>query len=386
MTTLWALGGLVAMLAVVLRAQRLAAFHRLFRWLPTPLWCYGLPMLAVTIGWLPARHPIYSTLTTTLLPCALVLLLLDINLPEVARIGWRALAAMGLGAASIVVGAPIIAWLLRAELPAEAWKGVGTLAATWTGGSMNLLAMRTILGTPESIFTSLMVVDAVIAYGWMALLVAASSAQAPIDRWLRAPPPNILLKNREEDLVGGRAISCTPTTLAACALIAGSLTVVANRLALMLPTNVLINTRSGWTVLLVTTLALIASMAPSVRRLGRCATTLGTPCLLLVLASMGAQASLAALWSTPQWIMLGAGVAVVHGIIMLVGGRLLRLPLGVLATASQANFGGVVSAPLVGAVYEERLAPIGLGLAIIGNAVGTYLGLGAASLARWLMR
>lgn len=166
---------------------------------------------------------------------------------------------------------------------------------------------------------------------------------------------------------------------------AGGLALAAHRLAGILPPTTLISTRGGWTVLLITTAALGASMIPAVRRLGRCATTLGTPCLYLVLSAMGAQASLAALWAAPLWIVLGAGVAVVHGVVMLAGGRMLRLPLGVLATASQANFGGVVSAPLVGAVYGEGLAPIGLCLAIAGNALGTYLGVASASLARWLI-
>jgi uncharacterized membrane protein len=53
-----------------------------------------------------------------------------------------------------------------------------------------------------------------------------------------------------------------------------------------------------------------------------------------------------------------------------------------LATASQANLGGVVSAPLVGAVYHRALAPAGLMLALAFNAVGTYVGWMAAAVCR----
>jgi len=55
-----------------------------------------------------------------------------------------------------------------------------------------------------------------------------------------------------------------------------------------------------------------------------------------------------------------------------------------LATASQANIGGLVSAPLVGAVYHQSLAPVGLLLAMAGNALGTYAGMLAAWLSRWM--
>ena len=75
----------------------------------------------------------------------------------------------------------------------------------------------------------------------------------------------------------------------------------------------------------------------------------------------------------------------VHGTTLLVAGRLFRIPLGILATASQANIGGLVSAPLVGAVYRRSLAPVGLLLAIDGNAAGTYLGLAAATFCQWVL-
>ena len=99
---------------------------------------------------------------------------------------------------------------------------------------------------------------------------------------------------------------------------------------------------------------------------------------------MGAQASLIALRAAPVWILVGAGTALLHGATMLLVGRLLRVPLGMLATASQANLGGVASTPIVGAVYDQRLVPVGLLLALGCNAVGTYLGLLAAGLSRWL--
>ena len=63
-------------------------------------------------------------------------------------------------------------------------------------------------------------------------------------------------------------------------------------------------------------------------------------------------------------------------------GRLRRLPLFLLATASQANIGGLVSAPLVAAVYQPHLASVGLLMALLGNLLGTYLGLLSAHLGR----
>lgn len=381
MNAWWPLLALALLVSAVLFADRQRALAPLFRWVPVPAWCYALPVVATSLGWIPRNDPAYLKLIGLLLPFALSLLLSEVDLPSLLRIGWRALAITALGSLSIVAGAPLVALLLKRWLPPEAWKGVGTLAATWTGGSMNLVSVATVLRTPQELFASLILVDALIAYGWMALLVALVGARARMDRWLRA------------DTLELAEVSATTTpdhrrlSWVMCGAVAWAvaLAAVAQALAHRLPLTHMVTSRSGWTVLLVTTFALAGSLAAPIRRLGRHAPGLGQPLLYLVLAAMGAQAGFDALRSAPVWIALGAGVALVHGLTMLIGGRLLRVPLALLATASQANLGGVVSTPLVGAVYDRRLVPVGLLLAVGCNAVGTYLGLVSATIGQWLL-
>ena len=52
-----------------------------------------------------------------------------------------------------------------------------------------------------------------------------------------------------------------------------------------------------------------------------------------------------------------------------------------IATSSQANIGGVVSAPIIATVYKKSLAPVGLLMGVIGNIIGIYAGLFTA----WLL-
>jgi uncharacterized membrane protein len=377
-----ALAGIVA---AILAAEREPRLKLLFRWLPVPLWCYALPAIAVTLDWLPREfpdQPIYRPLTTALLPVALALLLFGVDLAAVGRAGRRALRAAAMGALGIAVGAPVGVWLLQGFLPAEAWKGAGALAGTWTGGTMNLLALRTVLETPDSVFAPLIIVDALIAYRWMALLVAASSAQEPINRWCGAreviEPARSAAARARAGSSGGRAIG------AAVGLAVG-VALAAQAIGSRLPTAFLIHSGSGWAVLLVTTTALALSLVPRVRALGPAAERMGLPCLYLVLAASGAQGSLSALWTTPAWVGVGVVAMLAHAAALAFAARRWRLPLGLVATASQANVGGVVSAPLVGAVYHQSLAPVGLVLALAGNAIGTYLGIASATLCRWLV-
>jgi uncharacterized membrane protein len=61
-----------------------------------------------------------------------------------------------------------------------------------------------------------------------------------------------------------------------------------------------------------------------------------------------------------------------------------KAPLFLVAAASQANVGGVASAPVVAEVYQPGLASVGLLLAILGNIFGTYFGIICAQLCRML--
>ena len=105
------------------------------------------------------------------------------------------------------------------------------------------------------------------------------------------------------------------------------------------------------------------------------ASRLGNFLLYLLLTSIGARANLSTLTRAPILIGLGLLWAGIHGAILFAYGKLTKTPISILASASQANIGGTVSTPLVATVYDRRLAPMGLILAVLGNIYGTYFGL-----------
>ncbi|PIQ83851.1 MAG: hypothetical protein COV75_05165 [Candidatus Omnitrophica bacterium CG11_big_fil_rev_8_21_14_0_20_63_9] len=381
MSAWWPAAVLPLIVLLILSASRHARWALAFRWAPAPLWCYVLPAAAVTLGWLPRDTSIYKLLADALLPFALAVLLLGADLPAILKTGARSLLAAAWGAVGIVAGACLGLWLVRAGLPSEAWKGAGALAGTWTGGTMNLLALRSVLEIPEEIFAPLILVDALIAYSWMALLVAASGHQPRINQWLRASPGTLQQQADRAQQPGDRRVAARTRLLGATLALLLALGV--RWLVPRMPIG-FITSANGWIIVLVTTAALALSCLPAVRRVAASSEGLGYGALYMVLAAAGAQARLDALWDSPMWLVLGLVTVTVHGLVLMLAGRALRVPLGMLATASQANIGGLVSAPLVGAVYHQSLAPVGLLLAMAGNALGTYAGMLAAWLSRWM--
>ena len=61
---------------------------------------------------------------------------------------------------------------------------------------------------------------------------------------------------------------------------------------------------------------------------------------------------------------------------------LIKAPYFFLAVGSKANIGGAASAPVVAAAFHPSLAPVGVLMAVLGYALGTYGALLCASLMR----
>ena len=52
--------------------------------------------------------------------------------------------------------------------------------------------------------------------------------------------------------------------------------------------------------------------------------------------------------------------------------KLIRAPFFFVAVGSQANIGGAASAPIVASAFSPSLAPVGVLMAVLGYALGTY--------------
>ncbi|MCB1008940.1 MAG: DUF819 family protein [Acidobacteria bacterium] len=381
------LAALAAIVALVFRLERLPALEPIFRRLPSIFWVYMLPMVATSVGLLPDESPLYGVLTRHLLPASLVLILLSSDLRMILRLGPRALGAMLAAVVGVGVGAIVAFLLLGRLLGPEAWKGLAALVGTWTGGSANLLAVATSLGLSPDAQGIAIVVDTIVGYGWMGILIALSARQAALDRRLRAD-------RREVGEIGRRIADRLerdrrPTTTADATLLVGvALVVAAGGMAIgrALPPVGDVLTPYAWGILTVTTLGLLLSLTPLAKYDGAGASSLGYAGFYLLLAAVGAQADLKKVVAQPLWIVAGVIILAVHAIVLLSALRLMRAPSFFLGAASQASTGGYSSAPVVAEIYQPGLAPVGLLLAVVGNVVGTYLGLAVGQLLAYLSR
>ena len=361
----------------------LKPLQKFFDVAPVILFIYFVPTLSTAFGVTPAASPAYDWMTRYLLPLALFLLMLTVDLPAIARLGGMAILMMLAGAVGTAVGAPLTYLVFGGLLPENAWMGLAALSGSWIGGTANLVAVAESVGTPPNIMGPTIVVDTLCGYGWMAVLLAFSARQHLWDRRVNAHVDALEATNRRLGELQEHQRPIDTRSLAIILALGFAATVAAVSTGARLP-NVgtpTIISHTTWAILIVVTVGLLLSLSP-LRRLEEVgASRVGYVALYLLLTGIGAQADLRAIFDAPVFLLAGLFWIIIHASVLLLAARLLRAPLFFFATASMANIGGAVSAPIVASVYQPAMAPVGLLMAVLGYIVGTYMGLSVA----WLL-
>jgi len=376
---------LILVIGLVYWISSRAKLAPFFRFLTPVLWIYFLPMLATTFGILPDKSPVYSWIRDHLLPAALILLLLSANLPTIARLGGKALLTMLAGTFGIVIGGPIVVLLFKHGLPEQSWKAFAALSGSWIGGSHNMVAIAESVGTPESLLGPIIVVDTVVGYTWMGIVIALSAFQDRFDKWTgadRAVVEEINQRLQKMDAVKRRPLKFLDLTVLMSLAFGGGYFCL--ELGKWLPPLGEVVTSFAWTVILVTTFGLVLSFTRFSNLEYAGASHLGNFALFLLLASIGARADLKAILEVPLFFLAGVVWIAIHATGLFLAGKFLKSPMFLIATSSQANIGGPVTAPIVASVYQSSMAPVGLLMAVLGSILGIYAGLFCAQLCYWV--
>lgn len=375
---------LAGVLAAIYALAGIGRLRRFFEILPPILWAYLVPMVSTSAGILPPASPAYDWITRYVLPVALLLLMMTVDVPALVKLGRPATIMMLAGTAGIVIGGPVALAVFGHWLPVDAWKGLAALSGSWIGGSAQLVAVAESVETPDAMLGPIIVVDTVVGYGWMAILLFLSGWQWRFDRWNRADTR--LIEQTNAALAEKYEATRRPITIRDAALILGIgfvgayLTV---ELGDALPElgDPKIISHTTWAVIAITTLGLALAFTRVSELEGAGASQLGSLALYLLVTAIGARGDLAAILDAPMFIATGALWIAIHVAILIAVARWIRAPLFFLATGSMANVGGAASAPVVATVYHPAMAPLGVLMAVAGYVVGIYAALGCA----WLL-
>ena len=328
-------------------------------------------------GLVPATSPVYDAISGPVTSLAVAWLLLSVDLRTLKLAGPRTLAAFALACAGTIIGAFLGAVAFSHELGDNTWRMAGVFTGTYTGGSLNFVAVGKAVGLPDSVWAGTTAADALTGGLWMAV-----NLTAPL--WLARffpPVPASALEIGEGDSKQAHpffdAASVSATDLSVLLAAGLGLLVAADLTARLMP--------QVPSILWLTTYALILGHTkPFTHAEGTL--QLGTLLLHLFFVIIG-------IWSrVSQIVAVGivvfyytATVIGTHGLILYGVGRMLKLDLGTLSVASQAAVGGpsTALAVAVGRGWPGLVLP-GIILGLLGYAVGNYLGFGVANIVRAL--
>jgi len=227
----------------------------------------------------------------------------------------------------------------------------------------------------------------VVGYGWMGIVIFISAFQDRIDKWNRVTSsPVEALSGHLAKSENNKPEPLNFSALVFIMVVGLGLGFICLEAGKLLPDVGKIITSFGWTVILVSIAGLALSFTPVARLEKQGASHIGNFLLYLLLATIGSQADLRAITEAPGFLAVGVLWIGVHAFVLFSVGRILKAPMFLIATSSQANIGGVVSAPIVASVYQKGMAPVGLLMGVLGNILGLYFGFLTAQLMEWVSR
>lgn len=388
------LGLLAATLGVIFwtAASDRPYFRSFYRYVPILLICYFVPSLYNTFGLVDAEQSrLYFVASRYLLPATLVLLTLSIDLQAILRLGPKALIMFFTGTLGIVLGGPLAILIFSVVNPDvvggagpdAVWRGLTTVAGSWIGGGANQAAMKEVFEVSDQLFSAMVAVDVLIANAWLAILLYMAGEAKQIDARLGADTTALDdLQRRVTEFQEKHARVSSMTDLMLIMAVGFGVTGLSHLLADWIAPWIgrsapqlqrfSLDSQFFWLVVIATTVGLGLSFTRARELEGAGASKVGSVMLYILIATIGMGMDIGAVVERPALFALGAVWMAIHAVLLLAVGRAIKAPTFYLAVGSQANVGGAASAPVVASAFHPTLAPVGVLLAVLGYAVGTY--------------
>ena len=386
-------------------------WSKFYNIVPALFMAYILPAIFTTVGLIAPdwntvapngeivehQSKLYFMSSRYLLPAALVLMTLSIDIKGVFNLGWKALAMFFTGTIGIIIGGPLAILLISffspetvgGAGPNAVWRGLSTLAGSWIGGGANQTAMLEIYGYNQAKYGGMVFVDILVANVWMAIILIGIGKSKKIDKWLKADTSAIEnLKTKVSAFAKKVERNPSLNDLIIIAAIAFGTVSIAHFLSVYLSTffaNIVDAIQSNtvrniftfldssffWMISIATLIAILLSFTKLKSYEGAGASKFGSVFIYILVATIGMKMDLKQMFDNPGLIAIGFVWMAIHAGLLILVAKLIKAPYFFLAVGSQANVGGAASAPVVASAFHPSLATVGVLLAVFGYAIGT---------------
>ena len=321
---------------------------------------------------------------------ALPLLLFSINVKSALNMAGDTMKGMALALLSVIV-ISIAGALIFSDQVADVWQVAGMSVGAYTGGGPNMAAIKTAIDAKESIFVTMVTYD--ILFSAIYLVFVMTLGQRLFGLFLRKYEPKnetgeidyAGMEHLSDETANGykklTQIKLLPQTLAAL-LSSGAVVGLALFIASLVPDAY----KSTTTIIGITSLGLVASFIPKIHNLAN-SFQLGMYLILVFCFTMGTMTD------TNIFTNIDLGLASYISFI-LVGSLIMQAILCKIFKVDTDTFlitssAAIMSVPFIpviaGALKNREILLPGFAAAILGYAIGNYLGIIVANVSRALV-
>ncbi|UBM58975.1 DUF819 family protein [Marinilongibacter aquaticus] len=372
---------------------------KLFTLFPPILLCYFIPGALNSTGVISGESSqIYPVASHYLLPPCLLLFTLSLDLNMLKKLGLKAVLVFLAGTLGVVIGGPVAVWIVKNIAPQtfdeNTWKGLATIAGSWIGGGANQTALKEVFQPSGKLFSQTVAVDILVAESWLALILLGVANKNRINNFLGGDT-SLIGEIKDKVALEAEANSKIPSFLNLLHILAigfggtALAYLLADQIAPYIAENhpslakLSLTSTFFWVVVFVTLFGIVLSQtkARALEHVG--ASKVASVFLYILIAAIGMQMNLVAIQENPYLFLVGFIWIIIHAIIIVAVGKMLKVPYFFVAVGSQANVGGAASASVVAGAYHPALISVGVILSVLGYAVGTYAGYITALLMKW---
>ncbi len=350
-------------------------------------------MVLSNTGIIPLEAPAYDFVWDYIIPLSIPMLLFNADVKKIGRESGRLLIIYLISGIGTIAGG-IVAYNLLKGAFADLGQVLPMMIGTYTGGSVNLVAMADAYHVGGELVSSSVVADNLLMALYFFALIAAAGSKFFLRKYRHPLIDEIEAQTRDGEL-GGAATFWKPKQvslkdIAMC--IALSLVIVAvsvniaDLLGAVIPTSnfvlALINGLLGSKYLIITTLTmLVATLFPGqVGSIGG-AQEIGTYLIHIFFAVIGVPASIYMIVTKAPLLLLFCAIIVfVNMLFSFVFGKVLRFSLEEIIISSNANIGGPTTAAAMAIAkgWNALIVPAIL-VGTLGYVLGNYYGIFAGT-------
>lgn len=360
------LTGVTVLLVKWLEAQPSHIIKKILDWFPAILFAYVIPAVTTYIaGWDLADIALHNWSKNIIMPMAIITVMSALSFRQLKVIGIRPILLFMVGSMVVATAPILLLWICKIFFPSTHelivqtyWQGLIPIVGSWIGGSTSQLVLKEVVGCPDGLFITMLVMDNVLVNIWTLIMFQFIRRS---DWWNR----RLAIKDEVPDFVPDEIkIKNNQTSILITATICTSLVLVSY--SLHLPFLI--------TIILLSIVGLIlGNFVPNWNH--SFVLKVGGILIVTIMAILGLKLNFSAFSIPPSIIIFSIVWLVMHFLAMVFMAIVLRLHFAWIAIGSMANVGGISTAPAVTAAYNDEWMPYAVVLAILSMVTGTTWGL-----------